>query len=44
MIKKQGSKWCLYTRNGKRKIKCFKTKKKALSMERAIIVSKKKRR
>jgi len=36
VIKKQKSKWILYTRDGKKKLGEFKTKKAALKRERQI--------
>ena len=36
VIKKQKSKWILYTKDGKRKLGEFKTKKEALKRERQI--------
>ncbi len=36
VIKKQGYKWILYTKDGKRRLGEFKTKKDALKRERQI--------
>lgn len=36
MIKKEGGKWCLYTKDGSRKLGCHDTKAKAEAQERAI--------
>jgi len=37
MIKKKGYKWVLYTRDGKKILGSFKTKKEVLKRERQII-------
>lgn len=36
MIKKEGSQYILYTKNGKKKLGTFKTKKEALAREKQI--------
>lgn len=41
MIKKHGNKFCVVKKSGS-VIKCFSNKQKALSMDRAIILSKRK--
>lgn len=43
MIKKKGYKWILYTRDGKKKLGEFRTKKEALKRERQIIFFKSKK-
>jgi hypothetical protein len=40
MIKKEGGKYCLYTKDGKKKLGCHKTKADAEKQERAIMVQK----
>lgn len=43
MIKKQGNKWILYTKDGSRKLGTHSSKKKAIAQEIAIKASKAKK-
>ena len=43
MIKKEGSKWVLYSKDGKKKLGTFKTKKDALKREKEILFFKNKK-
>lgn len=43
MIKKQGSKYCVYDSTGKKKIACHDTKAQAIKQLKAIEASKKKK-
>lgn len=40
MIKKSGSRWILYTKDGKRKLGTHTTREEALAQERAILSKK----
>ena len=40
MIKKEGSKWVLYTKDGKKRLGTHKSRAKAIAQEHAINISK----